>query len=126
MNTLIFIAADKLNHYKGRFASQIGDDLNIPNAITVLWDVIKDEDLSNKEKLLIVEDFDRVLSLDLLIEDEKPSSGVDEAVIDKLIEARNRFRQEKNWTEADRIRDQLFEMGISITDSKEGTAWEVK
>lgn len=120
------VRPEKLADYKKLFAGHIGDDLNTPNAITVLWDAIKDEDLSNKEKALLIEDFDSVLSLDLLIGDEKPSSDVDEALINKLIEERNRFRQEKNWAEADRVRGQLSNMGIVITDSKEGTTWQIR
>jgi cysteinyl-tRNA synthetase len=54
-----------------------------------------------------------------------PAPAIDPAVIESHISARNAARAAKNWAESDRIRDELAAMGIKLTDSKEGTTWEV-
>jgi len=54
-----------------------------------------------------------------------PSPALSRDQIESLIAARNAARASKNWAESDRIRDELAGMGIKLTDSKEGTNWEV-
>ena len=54
-----------------------------------------------------------------------PAPAIDPADIESHISARNAARAAKNWAESDRIRDELAAMGIKLTDSKEGTTWEV-
>ncbi len=120
------VRPEKMIPYKNLFAGHIGDDLNTPNALTVLWDVLKDEALHPGEKQLLVEDFDRIFSLDLLTPPEKQIPISDEVRIKELVEERNRYREEKNWAEADRIRRLLFEMGIILSDANGGTTWEVR
>lgn len=115
----------KVEAYKEKFMQEIGDDLNIPNAFTVLYDVLKDEALNNAEKKYLVEDFDKVLSLDLLVED-KAIVDVDEALIESLIEERNQARKSKNWAKADEIRNKLSDMGIELIDTKEKTTYKLK
>ncbi|NMM64865.1 cysteine--tRNA ligase [Clostridium sp. P21] len=119
---------ERINNYKNKFGEKISDDLNIPNAFTVLWEVIKDNELTSKEKSTLVEDFDKVLSMDLMNEDieEGLDSNIDSDLVDKLIQERNDARQSKNWAKADEIRDKLNSMNIEILDSKEGTKWKLK
>lgn len=119
------IRTEKVELYKDKFLSQINDDLNMPNAFTVLEEVIKDGDLNSSEKANIIEDFDKVFSLDLMKE-EVVESNVDNSWIEELIEERNKARREKNWGRADEIRNELLEKGIELLDSKEGTTWKVK
>jgi len=117
----------RINSYKKKFAEQISDDLNMPNAFTVLSEVIKDTDLTNKEKYYLIEDFDKVLSLNLLIEDSKESNiDIDEEYVNKLIDERKQARKSRNWTKADEIRDELSKINVEIVDSKEGTTWRLK
>ncbi|MFD3157080.1 cysteine--tRNA ligase [Haloimpatiens sp. FM7330] len=113
----------KINNYKLKFENQISDDLNTPNAFTVLYEVLKDNMLTNKEKIILVEDFDKVLSLDLLNYETYNKSNVDENLINSLIEQRCKARQDKDWAKADEIRDTLKDMNIELIDSKEGTTW---
>lgn len=120
------INENSINVYKQRFLEQISDDLNIPNAFTVLSDVIKDNSLNNMEKVVLIEDFDRVLSLDLLIVEAENNADVDEELINQLIDERNQARSDRNWAKADEIRNRLLEMNIELYDSKEGTTWKVK
>ncbi|MBU3187995.1 cysteine--tRNA ligase [Clostridium bowmanii] len=119
------VSDEKIERYKERFASYISDDLNIANAFTVLFDVLKDEELSNKEKSILVEDFDKVLSLDLMTM-ENGDSKVDEKLINKLIIERADARASKNWARADEIRNEFIAMNIELLDTKEGTTWKTK
>lgn len=116
---------ENLVSYKEKFKAAISDDLNTANAITVLLEVLKATDLNNKEKITLVEDFDKVLSLDLT-NITKDTSNVDEDLVNKLIEERNEARKSKDYARADEIRNQLLSMNIEILDSKEGTSWRVK
>lgn len=115
----------KIDSYKENFKAHISDDLNIANAFTVLLDVLKDNQLNNREKATLIEDFDKVLSLDLM-KIEKDLYNVDEELINRLIDERNQARKSKDYSKADEIRNQLLTMNIEILDSKEGTTWRVK
>ncbi|GAA0771145.1 cysteine--tRNA ligase [Clostridium subterminale] len=114
-----------VSKYQEKFKGQISDDLNIANAFTVLNEVIKDGALNNREKAILIEDFDKVFSLNLMTI-EKEAIEVDEKLINDLIEERNTARKEKNYKRSDEIRAQLLEMNIEVLDSKEGTTWRVK
>ncbi len=114
-----------ISGYQEKFKTQISDDLNIANAFTVLNEVIKDGELNNKEKAFLIEDFDKVFSLNLMTI-EKEAIELDEKLINHLIEERNIARKEKNYKRSDKIRAQLLEMNIEVLDSKEGTSWRVK
>lgn len=114
-----------ISGYQEKFKTQISDDLNIANAFTVLNEVIKDGELNNKEKAFLIEDFDKVFSLNLMTI-EKEAMEVDEKLINHLIEERNIARKEKNYKRSDEIRAQLLDMNIEVLDSKEGTSWRIK
>ena len=120
------IDKSRIETYKNKFAEQIRDDLNMPNAFTVLSEVIKSSELTNKEKCVLISEFDKVLSLELMEEFKKENIEVDEKFINKLLEERNEARKNKNWSRADEIRDELARMNIEIIDSKEGTKWKTK
>jgi len=116
--------------YDNRFKGFICDDLNIANALTVLFEVIKEDRLSGEEKLFLIEKFDQVLSLDLLVKTETPAllqtGDLSNLEIEQLIAERNQARLAKNWGRADEIRTELLAKNIEILDSKEGTTWKVK
>jgi cysteinyl-tRNA synthetase len=120
------IELDKIEKYQSKFKYQISDDLNLPNALTVLSEAIKDDDLNNNEKIYLIEDFDKVLSLDLLIQEKNENNDVDIEFIENLIQDRNNARKEKNWAKADEIRDILLNHNIELIDSREGTSWVYK
>lgn len=123
----------KLQRHKNEFLKHIGDDLNIPNAITVVHDVVKSNELSDIEKLELIKDFDRVLSLDLLKREyegekiqETPGSSISEEYIMERIRERDAARAGKNWAKADEIRNGLLERNIELVDTKEGTIWRIR
>jgi cysteinyl-tRNA synthetase len=105
---------------RARFRAAIGDDLNTPQALAVLWEVVRG-DAPPAEKWALMRDFDRVLGLDL----ESAGQGVTEedARVDALLRERAEARQSGDFTRADEIRDQLRDEGILIEDSPQGTTW---
>lgn len=120
---------EKAEEYIEKFKSALDNDLNTSLAITSVYDVLK-SDLNGKTKLYLFEEFDKVLSLDLLnnnTEDISSSStDIDENEINKLVEERAKAKQEKNYALADEIRNKLNDLGITLIDTKEGTKWELK
>lgn len=100
--------------YLKKFEKAINDDLNMPEAVAVLWEMLRDK--KAKGKLKAVQKIDEVFGLRLLEkgEVEVPSE------IKKLAEERQRAREGKDFDKADELRDKLKEKGWEIKDSKEG------
>ncbi len=111
----------EIEAYEQRFLDAINDDLNMPVAMSVVWDVVKNPNKSQKLKDLLLR-FDEVLGLDL--KNYKKEENVLPEEVLELVNARNEARTNKNWAESDRIRDILIEMGYTVKDSKEGTIVE--
>jgi cysteinyl-tRNA synthetase len=114
---------DKYNYYKNIFKSSLEDDLNTSNALTCLFDVLKDNDMNDYTKLKLVFDFEKVLSLSLL--EEKAISNELKTKVEELINKRNDYKINKEYEKADEVRKELLEMGVTIKDSKEGTSYEI-
>ena len=108
--------------YNDMFKSALEDDLNTANALKVLYDVLKSE-CNDTTKLKLINDFDKVLSLDL---SKKDVANLDEEYINKKIQERNDAKKNKDYTLADSIRNELLEKGIVLKDTREGTTFEVK
>ncbi len=111
---------EHFNKYNDEFKKNLEDDLNTANAITVLYDVLK-SDIGNSTKLKLIESFDKVLSLDLLKNEEV---SLDSEILNR-IEERNIAKKNKDFALADSIRDELLEQGIRLIDSREGTTYEI-
>ena len=110
--------------YIDKFKDALGNDLNTSLALTVLYDVLK-SDLSNSQKRYLVKEFDKVLSLNLLIED---NTKIDSELIDYIeeqIKLRQEAKKDKNFELADKIRQDLQAKGINLIDTREGTRYEV-
>ena len=118
------IDKESFDKYNNEFKSALADNLNTSNALTVLYDVIKSE-LNNNTKLALISSFDKVLSLDLL-QEEKTLSNDLENYIDEMIQKRNEAKNNKDYTLADSIRNELLDKGIILKDTREGTIYEVK
>ena len=114
---------------KERFVGALNGDLNTSLAVTAVYDVLKAK-TTDATKLAALTDFDRVLSLDLIKKAvELRAKQAQEAAesadpeIDALVLARTQAKKEKNFAEADRIRDLLKEKGVEIIDTPQGTKW---
>ena len=104
------------SNYVKTFKERISDDLNTPMALSLLWDLIKDPNISNKDKKATILDFDKVLGLDFesVLEDEIPSE------ILKLAEERQIAKSKKDYAKSDEIRNQITSLGYEIKDTEEG------
>lgn len=114
----------KLDYYQDKFKEAIANDLNTSSMITILYDVLKDDELSDFTKLYLIDDFDKVLSLGLIEEEKEVSEELEEMILAK-IEERNIAKKNKDYALADKIRDELFEKGVKLIDSREGTTYEL-
>ena len=123
---------ESFDQYRTQFMDALNDDLNTSMALTVLYDVLKSK-ISDETKLKLIESFDNVLSLDLihLAEEQKrereaATQSVDSAAVEQLLQMRTQAKKDKNYAEADRIRNQLNEMGVLVTDTPNGPVWSLK
>lgn len=112
-----------------KFKENMDNDLNTSLGITSVYDVLK-ANISDATKIYLLNDFDKVLSLDLVktankLKEEKNSS-VDTAKVEELIKKRTEARANKDWATADAIRDELNAMNVVIKDTPEGITWSVK
>ena len=108
------IEDDIILNYKNRFLKAINDDLNMPLAMGIVWEVAKNEKKSKKIAELLL-DFDKVLGLKI---DKK--EDIPEEVL-KLLDERNIARKEKDWKKSDELRDKIQEYGYRIEDTKDAT-----
>ena len=110
--------------YNKEFISYINDDMNTSSSLTVLYDVLKDDSLNDATKKALVKSFDKVLSLDLLKQEEIKVDDELIKFVEKQIELRLEAKKNKDFLTADKIRDELLEKGIILKDTPEGTIYE--
>ena len=118
------IDKDKFNLYKEKFIAEISNDLNMANALTILYDLLKDDSVNGSTKIALIKSYDEVFSLDLL----KEENAVDVDFVNYInnkIEERKESKKNKDYELADQIRNELLEKGVKLIDSKEGTTYEI-
>ncbi len=119
-------SAEKINEFRARFDSALGNDINTADGLTVIYDLLRaDLDWSAKKKL--ISSFDTVLGLDLiphaekkLSEDEKANSDIPDEV-KALVEERTAARKAKDFAKADELRDKIAALGYAVKETREGT-----
>lgn len=111
----------QIEEYENRFHEAINDDLNMPVAMSVVWEVIKNPNKS-KQFSDLIEKFDTVMGFNLKEYTPEVQDLPDD--IKLLVKQRADARENKNWAESDRIRDELISKGYSVKDSKEGVLVE--
>jgi cysteinyl-tRNA synthetase len=110
--------------YKEEFKKCLEDDLNTANAITVLYDMLKTDELNSSQKLELVADFEKVLSLDLLKEETIEIHDELAEYIEEMIQKRQDAKKNKDYQLADSIRAELLEKGIVLEDTRQGVNWK--
>lgn len=128
----------KQTPFEQKFQSAMNDDFNTPEAIAVLFEIAHEINRNREanppkalELALELKKLGNILGL-LYSEPEAflqnitgKTIGITPAEIEQLIAARNQARKSKQWTESDRIRDELLAKGISLEDTVTGTIWHV-
>jgi len=105
--------------YMERFMAYINDDLDMPKAIALTWDLLKDSKVSDQDKRATIISFDKVFGLNLglvtnIIEEKIPEE------ITALAEAREQARNEKDWVKADALRQEIEVRGFEVIDTDTG------
>jgi cysteinyl-tRNA synthetase len=101
--------------YLKEFRNSMDDDLNTPEALAVLWKLVRDKDA--KGKIGTIREIDRVLGLKL---EEKEEIEIP-AGVKKLVKKREEARKKKDWQESDNIRNRIKKLGFQVDDTEEGT-----
>ncbi len=117
----------QLDSRREQFIEAMDDDLNTADGISAVFELVKDINVNvidSKSTELIkyaIDLFDELTNVLGLVYN-RDTGSLDEE-IEKLIEARQNARKEKNWAEADRIRDELKAQGIVLEDTPQGVKW---
>ena len=123
--------------YLERFKAAMSDDFNTPEALAVMFELVKDLNVASasddQQKTICLANTLKTLGevLGILQSDAEEyfkggvvtADGLSNDEIDALVQARMDARTNKDWAESDRIRDLLAEQGITLDDSKDGTSW---
>lgn len=119
---------DGFDKYREQFISAMDDDLNTADAIASIFELVRDINTNvvgkTPSKALVegaIAMFDELTGVLGLVYNRKTETL--DSDVEALIEARTNARKEKNWAEADRIRDQLKEIGIVLEDTAQGVKW---
>ncbi len=103
--------------YKTKLVQIIQNDFDTPNAIALVWTMLKDTNISDADKRATILDFDNVLGLRL-------NEAIDVVVpedVEILIEERNKARESKDWASSDLIREKIEALGYTVKDTDKGT-----
>lgn len=100
-----------------KFLTEINDDLNMPRAMALTWELVR-SDLPNGVKKATLLEFDRVLGLNLA--NWQPAEEVIPDEILRLVELRQQARAEKRWQDADTLRGQIIAAGYEVMDTPQG------
>ena len=114
---------EEIISYKSRFLDCINDDMNMPAAMSIIWEIARNSKKSPKLAELLLE-FDKVLGLDLKNAEMHLNKGNKQEIPDEikaLINERNMARENKDWEKSDKLRDLIQNKGYNIKDTKEGT-----
>lgn len=106
------------NEYNNKFNEAMFNDVNTPQALALIWTLLKDETVSNEDKYATLLSFDEVLGLGLA--DAKKKEIVITAEIEELLKARASARLSGNYTESDHLRDEITKLGFCVKDGKGG------
>ncbi len=110
--------------YLDSFMDAMNNDLMAPLALASMWKMLKDNTVSDSEKLSVLYSMDKILGLDLDKIEAKTEERVGGEREWKLVEERAKAKKEKNWARADEIRDELSALGYVVKDTPKGPVLE--
>ncbi len=104
--------------YREKFIEKLENDLNTPETLAVVWELVKDESVSSADKRATLLDFDQVLGLGL----EHNEFEIKEIPVEvqKLVDEREAARKAGNYSDSDRLRQEIIDLGYNIDDTSEG------
>ena len=111
------VSDEIINDLEDRFHKAINDDMNMPLALSIVWEAVRYKTKSKKIADLLKK-FDTVLGIK--IDETELKEEIPQEILD-LAEKRKEARNNKNWRESDKLRDMIFEKGYIVKDTKEGT-----
>ncbi|NLE26092.1 MAG: cysteine--tRNA ligase [Clostridiaceae bacterium] len=118
------ISKDVQASFLAEFEDAINDDLNIPKALGVAWNLVRYQEKSKDIYELLIK-MDDIFGLGIKDAEQKSAEEPElDVEIERLIEERQQARKEKNWKLSDEIRDKLKEMGIELQDTPQGVKWK--
>lgn len=128
---------DNLGHFETRFVDSMNDDFNTPEALAVLFDLVREiNQLKDQGDVAQAAGYAAMLRrlggvFGLLTQAPQAflHRGVEQNIaqqVEQLISDRNAARTEKNWAQADKIRDQLTQMGVALEDRNGETLWRIE
>ena len=119
--------SEKAKAYMDQFDGFVCNDLATARGLSVLWNMLKDDGISNAEKKFVVNYMDQVLGLGLAeIKGRKETSEDIPAEVMELVEKRAEAKKNKDWAAADLYRKQIDEMGYSVKDTPAGPSLQKK
>lgn len=113
---------DAYQVYDEKFKACLEDDLNLPNALTLVYELLKSEE-SDATKIQLLKNWDQVFSLDLFQKKELSEERKKE-IFDKIQE-RKLAKEQKDYIRADQIREELYSQGVILKDTRDGTIFEL-
>ena len=105
--------------YLQQFVAALAEDLNMPRAVSVLWNLVRDPDVADALKLTLLRSFDEVLGLDLDAAPETAAPQVPHEVA-QLAQRRWELRSQRKWAESDELRDAIHAAGYEVQDGPDG------
>ncbi len=114
-------SGEGLPSYEERFLTAINDDLNMPQALAVMWEMVKSDSPSGAKAKSLFK-MDEILGLGLMQKSEivKADEGIIPDHIKEMVMERERFRKDKRYNMADQIRSKIVKMGYIIEDTDKG------
>jgi len=114
---------ERIAEYEEKFKNELSNDLNTANALTVLYELLKDDSVTGRTKLELVKRFDYVFDIEL-IKVKEVSSELEGYIKEKIAE-RKEAKKNKDFELADKIRDDLLQKGVKLIDGRDGTTFEI-
>ncbi len=125
-NLLKVQAGDIDTEYQSNFIKAINNNLNTPQALAIVWELLRDATVSLESKRATLESFDKVLGLHISADNAQSEPKKLSAIpsqVTELLKQRKQARESKNWEKSDQLRDKIKELGYKVTDK--GTEQEL-